>query len=74
MKHTILYEIMRKLKSKPALKRKLKVIAAIGVTCLLVLGGLAIWAGVSAVKYPTTLESETLLANLQLHSRIDLFI
>lgn len=54
MKHAIFYEIMRKLKSKPALRRKLKVFAVVGVTCFLVVGALAIWAGVSAVKYVAT--------------------
>lgn len=54
MKHAIFYEIIRKLKSKPALRRKLKVFAVIGVTCFLVVGALAIWAGVSAVKYVAT--------------------
>jgi hypothetical protein len=54
MKHALFYEIMRKLKSKPALRRKLKIFAVVGVTCFLVVGGLAIWAGVSAIKYVAT--------------------
>ena len=54
MKHVLFYEIMRKLKSEPALRRKLKVFAVVGVTCFLVVGGLVIWAGVSAVKYVVT--------------------
>ncbi len=54
MKQVILYEIIRKLKSKPNLMRKLKVFAVIGFVGFVLVGGLAIWAGISAVKYVVT--------------------
>lgn len=51
MKKIILFEILRNLKSKPALMRKVKIFAVVGLVGFVIISGLAIWAGVSAVKY-----------------------
>lgn len=47
-------KMIRKLKTKPHLMQKLKVIVAAGLVGLLVTGGLAIWAGVTAFNYIAT--------------------
>lgn len=54
MKHAIIYEIIRELKAKPALMRKLKIFAVVGLVGFVLVGGLTIWAGVAAVKYVAT--------------------
>lgn len=51
MKQLILLEILKKLKDRPDLLRKAKVLAAVGAIGLFATGALAIWAGVSAINY-----------------------
>lgn len=51
MKQQIVYEIIRRLKDDPKLMKKVKVFALIGFLGILVTGTLAIWAGVSAIRY-----------------------
>jgi hypothetical protein len=51
MKHSILFEIINKLKSKPALMRKVKIFAVVGLFGFMFVGGMTIWAGISAYKY-----------------------
>jgi len=51
MKQIIFYELMRKLRHKPNLKRKLKIFAWVGVIAFVVLSGMMVWAGLSAVNY-----------------------
>jgi hypothetical protein len=51
MKHILFLELIRKLKARPHLMRKVKIIAAVGVVVFLMTGALAIWAGVSAIGY-----------------------
>lgn len=60
MKHAIIYEIIRKLKAKPALMRKVKIFAVVGLVGFVFVGGLAIWAGVSAVKYVVVSTSQVI--------------
>lgn len=51
MKRLIIFEILRKLKSRPAVMRKVKIIAFISLFGFMFIGGIAIWAGVSAFRY-----------------------
>ena len=51
MKRTIVFEIMNKLKSKPKLRRKVKAFAFAGLLGFLLIGGLTVWAGISAIGY-----------------------
>lgn len=51
MKKFIFVEILQRLRSKPQLKRKLKIFAVIGLVGFFVTAGLVIWAGVSAVRF-----------------------
>lgn len=60
MKHAIIYEIIRKLKAKPALMRKVKIFAVLGLVGFVFVGGLAIWAGVSALKYVVASTSQVM--------------
>lgn len=53
MNKYVLLEIIRKIKSKPHLKRKLKIFLIVGFVGFLLTGALAIWAGISAMKYVT---------------------
>lgn len=54
MKKNILFEILRSLKLKPALMKKVKIFAALGLFGFIVVSVLTIWAGVSALKYVIT--------------------
>jgi len=49
-KHKIL-ELYYKLKSRPDLMKKFKVFALVATVSFLLIGSLAIWAGISAIKY-----------------------
>lgn len=60
MKHAIIYEIIRKIKAKPALMRKVKIFAVVGLVGFFLVGGLTIWAGVSAVKYVVASTSQVI--------------
>lgn len=51
MKKMILFELLRKLKSNPHLKRKVKVFVGVAFVGIFITGALAIWAGVSAYSY-----------------------
>jgi hypothetical protein len=54
MKRTILEKPLRTFKNKPEFLRKLKGIVALGLVTFFLLGGLLIWAGISAVDYVAT--------------------
>jgi hypothetical protein len=51
MKDQILREILYKIRTRPDLKKKLKIAIVIGVIGLFITGGLLIWAGVAALNY-----------------------
>jgi hypothetical protein len=51
MKDQILREILYKIKSRPDLKKKLKIAILVGVVGFFLTAGLVIWAAVSAVSY-----------------------
>lgn len=67
MKETIVFNLLSRIRSTPGLKRKLKVLAIVGVLAVFVSGGLVLWASVAAVRFasnhiadlrvPATLES-----------------
>ena len=54
MKKIIFFEIFRKLKQEPRLMKKVKSIVAVGLVGFVIVAGLTIWAGISAVKYVVT--------------------
>ena len=54
MKQVLVFEILRKLKSRPGFLRKVKIFAVLGLVGFVMVVGLAIWAVVSAVKYGVT--------------------
>lgn len=54
MKETLLFEILRKIKSKPALMKKVKFFVFVGLVGFVFVGGVAIWVGFSAVTYVAT--------------------
>lgn len=49
-KHIIFYELQKQFKSRPHIMKKLKVFALVGLFCFVLVGGLLIWAGVTAVQ------------------------
>lgn len=51
MKSSIWFEIINKLKSKPQLKRKVKIFVAVSLVGVLFVGAMTIWAGISTYKY-----------------------
>lgn len=51
MKKMILLTILNEIRSKPALKKKIKIFAAVGLISFTFLGGLTLWAGYSALTY-----------------------
>jgi hypothetical protein len=51
MKDQILREILYKIKSRPDLKKKLKIAILVGVVGFFLTAGLVIWAAVSAVSF-----------------------
>lgn len=60
MKKVILYEILKKLKSDPKLMKKVKAFLIVGSIVFVVMSGLIIWAGVSAVKYIASTTSQAI--------------
>ena len=54
MKKVIFFEILRKLKREPHLMQKVKTFAIIGVIAFVLVGGVAVWAGISAMKIAAT--------------------
>lgn len=51
MKEQLAREILYKIKSRPDLKKKLKIAIIVGVIGLFITGGLLVWAGVAAFNY-----------------------
>ncbi len=51
MNKLVFLEIWKKLKTKPKLLRKVKMIVLIAVSFVVIIGGLMIWAGVSTYNY-----------------------
>ena len=69
MKRILFLKLLHILKSKPDLARKAKLFAFVGLTGLVTVSGLAIWAGVSAFDYAATnaklvIQSPVLQANV----------
>lgn len=60
MKKLILFEFLRKLKSKPAMMRQLKIIVLVGFMGLIFVGGIAIWTGVQAINYVVATTSDAI--------------
>lgn len=60
MKQNLVYQLFRKLRTRPDLMRKMKVFLAIGIVGLFITGALAIWAGVSAFNYVATKTNEVI--------------
>lgn len=54
MKSSIWFKIINKVKSKPELKRKVKIFSAISLVGVLFVSAMTIWAGISAYKYIAT--------------------
>lgn len=59
MKRLIFFEILRRFKSAPALKRKLKIFLVVGVVGFFVTSALVIWAGIAGVRYVANLAQDT---------------
>ena len=62
MKRVIIFEILRKIKSRPELMRKVKIFAVIGLVGFVFIGGLAIWAGVSAFRYVVATTNQAVMS------------
>lgn len=58
MKKIIFFKSLKYLKSQPKLLKKLKLFVAVGLVSFIALGGLAIWASASAIKYVATAVNE----------------
>lgn len=68
MKRLIIFEILRKLKSKPELMRKAKILAVVGLVGFVFVGGLAIWAGIAAFQYAVTTANQAVTSpSIQSH-------
>lgn len=60
MKKILLQKLKHNLRTQPHLMRKLKIIAAVAVVGFFLIGGLTIWAGISAFNYvASTLAQQT---------------
>jgi hypothetical protein len=70
MKQIIVLEIIRKLKSKPELMRKVKIIAVVGVVGFVLTGALAIWAGIATMSYIAT-KATTVIQSPQTATHIE---
>jgi len=57
MKSQIMAELLRQIKSKPHLKRKLKIFLGVGVVGLLLVTALTVYLGVVGAKYVASLGS-----------------
>lgn len=71
MKHPLLTEVLRALKSKPDILRKLKLFAVVGLVGFVFAGGVAVWAAVSGLKYAVTAANQAILspaAQSQIHN------
>ena len=62
MKQVIFFEILRKLKQDPYLLRKFKTFAIIGVIGFVLVGGVAVWAGISAIKFAVTSANQVIFS------------
>lgn len=51
MRKIIFLQILNSLRQKPQLKKRLKILAVVGVFGIMIMSALAIWAGVSAVRF-----------------------
>lgn len=51
MRRVVLFEILRKIKSRPALFKKVKIFFFVGIVGFVFVGGIAIWVGISTLKY-----------------------
>ncbi len=58
MREEVFYEIIRKLKTRPDLRRKLKIFLVIGFIGVCFAGTMVVWAGVSAFRYLTSISAE----------------
>jgi hypothetical protein len=50
MKHALLLEQLRNLKTNPPLKRKLKIFLGVGLAGIVMIGALVAWAGIATFK------------------------
>ncbi len=62
MKRLIIFEILRKIKSRPEVLRKVKIIAFISLVGFVLVGALTIWAGVSAFKYVVATTNQAVMS------------
>lgn len=60
MKRYLIAEIVRKAKTSASFRRQLKIAVTIGFVGFLLVGGLTIWAGISAVKYVAATASQVI--------------
>ncbi len=51
MKQDIFFELSKKLKSQPRLRRKIMIFAVVGIIGLFTMGALAVWAGITVINY-----------------------
>lgn len=58
MKKIIFFKSIKYLKSQPRLLKKLKLFVVVGLVSFMALGGLAIWASASAIKYVAAVVNE----------------
>lgn len=70
MKKIIFLAIIRKLKAKPHLMRKVKIFAVVGIVGFFMTGALAIWAGVSAIRYVAD-KANVVMQSLQTASQVE---
>jgi len=82
MNHTLLMELLRKLKTNPQLKRKFKIFLGVGLVGTFLVGALVVWAGIATFKSvaniganPTVQEKvlklETEIQNLPALAKVD---
>lgn len=58
MKQDLVFDIVKKIKTRPDIVRKLKIFALVGIAIFLFTGAITIWAGVTAVNYVATKATE----------------
>lgn len=51
MKKYLFYELLNLIRTRPDLKKKVKIFVMVGLVGLIVVSGLAIWAGLSAISF-----------------------
>lgn len=69
-KHDLILEMIKKLKSKPNFKRKLKIVIAVSLVFFVLSGSVVIWAGIKIFNH-ITFQSSEMISSPSSQAQID---